>query len=299
MRKYLLVNALIILALNTSAQVHKRFYNKNDNVTKDSTKAVSYSLFQRQPDSTWSYVKIDKRTNIPIERGSYLDEDLTIPEGKFVYYQTIIEQKRIDDHHSSIDTVFRAKQTGVFINGQKEGIWISYFTNGQKQFIRTFENNELNGLSEEYLDNGMLFSRSNYIKGLREGDSYIFRADSSVFSYSRFWHGSQIEFKNYNEDRMYNAYPDFNFEYYVFKYLRKSGIPPSRGHVIIGFIVTEDGKLSNLEVQMGVSPELDKAIIEAFNNSPAWVPAKFNKKIVKQKWSLAFEYDTTKEMTVL
>jgi len=296
-RRYLLFVALILLTLNASAQVRKRFYNKDNKVIKDSTKAVSYSLFQKGSDSTWSYVKIDTRTNIPIERGTYLDEDLTIPEGKFVYYQTIIEQKRIDDHHSSIDTIFRVKETGVFINGLKEGVWVSYFVNGQKHFLRTFENNQLNGLFEEYTDSGWLFTRSNYIKGLREGDSYIFKADSSVQIYSRFWHGSQIELKNYNQDQVYNAYPGFNFEYHVYKYLKKSGIPPAHGNVLVGFIVSESGMLTDLQVQMGVSPEVDQAIIEAFKNSPAWVPATVNKKRVKQKRTLAFQYDTTKEMT--
>jgi hypothetical protein len=296
MRRFLIFILLNVAILDASAQVHKKFFNKDGKETKDSTKAVSYMLYRKEgQDSLWSAVILDMH-NFPIMKGVYLDDDLTIPYGKFVYYQGVLDQKKIDDHHSSIDTVIKVRRTGFYINGRKEGVWIDYFPNGAKQAIRIFENNQLNGLFEEYDDQGKIFSRSNYINGVREGDAFIFRSDSSVQSYNKFWHGTSIDSKEYSEkDQMYNAYPGFDFKYHIYKYLKKLGLPPAHGNVIIAFTIGADGKLANPEIKMGVDPVLDEAIIEALNSSPAWVPAKLNKKRIEQKLTLGFEYDTPKE----
>jgi TonB family protein len=287
---------LLTISLGSFAQVHKIFLNKNGKVTKDSAKAFEYILCQKEgADSLWSYVKLDRR-GIPIEKGTYLDEELTIPNGKFVYYQTIIEQKKIDEHHSSIDTIIGIKQTGFYENGLKEGYWVSYFPNGQKQSIKPFANNQLNGLVEEYDDEGKIFSRSNYINGLREGDCYIFKSDSSIQSCTNFWHGNVVKTKDYAEnEKMYNAYPGFNFEYHIYRYLKKLGLPTAHGFVMISFYISADGRLSNPKVLMGVNPALDEAITEAVKNSPTWVPAKLNKRPIDQSMTFTFEYDSTKQ----
>jgi len=113
MKKIILIGwVLITIAFGAMAQVHKKFFNKNGKETKDSTKAVAYLLYQKEgPDSLWSTVKLDMR-GIPIEKGLYLDDDLTIRHGKFVYYQIALNQNKIDDHHSSIDTLIKVKETG-------------------------------------------------------------------------------------------------------------------------------------------------------------------------------------------
>jgi len=295
MKPLLLYLVLFFGIKNADAQINKKFYNKNGKETKDSTKAVAYLLYQKtDQDSVWSAVMLDMHRR-PIFKGSYLDEELTIPVGKFVTYQNVVHQHKVSEHQSSLDTVIAVKQTGYYINGLKEGIWITYFPNGNKQSIKTFENNELNGLFEEYDDNEIIFSRCNYIKGLREGDSYIFRADSSVASYNKFWHGNSIESKEYDaKEQFYHAYPGFNFNYHVLKYLKKTGLPPAHGNVVVAFTVTAEGKLTKPEVQMGVNPMLDEAVVEAINNSPSWVCARLNNKRVDQKISLAFSYDTFK-----
>ena len=94
-KRLLFVSFLIIFYVSASAQLHKKFFNKNGKPTKDSTRAVSYMLCRKEgADSLWSVVLLDMQ-NIPIYKGTYLDDDFIIPYGKFVYYQPIIKQRKV------------------------------------------------------------------------------------------------------------------------------------------------------------------------------------------------------------
>ena len=295
MKRFLIFVLLIAAIVDASAQVHKKFFNKNGKETKDSTKAVSYMLYRKEgADSLWSVVMLDRR-NFPIMRGVYLDDDLTIPYGKFVYYQQVLEQSKVDDHHSTVDTTFKVKETGFFINGLKEGIWMDYYPNGAIKAYVSYENNVLNGVYELYDDNGKLYSRGNYIKGLKEGDWNVFQTDSSVMEHRLYVHGWPSIVEQFDEkDQMYNAYPGFNFEYHIYKLLKKLGLPAAHGNVVVSFTITKDGELIKPALNMGVNPILDEAIIEAIKNSPKWVPARLKNKKIEQKLTLAFEYDSAK-----
>src|ERR1700761_7831266 len=188
-KKMLLIAGLLVTSLNSMAQQQKRFFDKNNKVIKDSAKAVSFIVCQKsEQDAIWTLIQYDMN-HVPKLRGSFLDAELTIPHGKFVYYKQGTKQTKIDEHHSKIDTILYIVQTGVYLNGLKEGVWVLYNVNGNKASLKTYEAGKLNGLYEEYSFNGATLSRSMYIDDVREGDSYIFRSDSSIGRYIKFWHG--------------------------------------------------------------------------------------------------------------
>jgi len=113
---------------------------------------------------------------------------------------------------------------------------------------------------------------------------------------AKFTHNFNYETKEFgNNDQMYGAAPPFNFEHYIYKYLKKLGLPPAHGCVIIAFTITSDGHLIDPQVNMGVNPVLDQAIIEALKSCPKWEPARLNKKRIDQKIKLGFEYDNVNE----
>lgn len=56
------------------------------------------------------------------------------------------------------------------------------------------------------------------------------------------------------------------------------------GRVNVGFIVNEDGSLSDVKVIRSISPELDKEAIRVVKSMPKWNPAKQNGKVVKMKY---------------
>ena len=287
-----LVAAFVLTTINLFSQVHKRFLDDNYSYIKDSIKARHYILYQKQEDSSYSAVMLNMR-NIPEFEGTYKDEELYVRHGKFTFYRIVLNQQKVNEHSSTIDSLIKIDHKGFYLNGLKEGIWIDYDLRGNKKYMATYENNQRNGPFEEYYDNGRIYSRRNYINGSIEGDSYIFRPDSSIQEYTKYWHNRIIDSKEYGvQDLFYNAEPGYNFSLNIFNYLKKQGLSASHGSVVVTFTIKADGKLSNPKLNMGVNPNLDKAIIEAVLNSPRWVPAQRNKKKVEQEITLALNYDT-------
>jgi len=293
--KFFFSIVVFLFACNAYAQIHKTFIDGGGWPIKDSTKADGYILYQvllTETDSIWSVVKFDMH-NVPVLKGSYLDAQFSKPYGKFTYYQKVVRQKKIDADHSSIDTLIEMQRTGVYNNLQRQGAWMDYYADGTKHILTTFENGELNGLYEEYNSDGSLLKRGNYIKNLKEGDWYVFRSDSTLETYYKFKHGYPISTTEYHENEIvYSAYADFDFNRHITRYLKKAGLPPMKGDVVVTFTVDENGKVSKAETAMGIDPILDKAIIEAVNQSPKWVPAKRNGKRVEQKVSYAISYNS-------
>jgi hypothetical protein len=292
MKRLLLIVILFCVCITVFGQVQKRFLDKNDKYITDSVKAKAYILYQKENDSLYSAVELDMR-NTPIFKGAFSDESLTIPQGKFVYYEPVEIQKKVDEHHVTLDTSFTIIKSGYFDNGLKQGIWVEYDIMGVKKSITNYQDGKKNGALEYFYVDGKLKSTINYIDDLREGDSFIFRQDSSIEVNVYYMHNKIVYFDNYGiEKPFYRAYPGFNFENYLNEYLQKLNLPYSKGHVLIGFVIAADGKVMKPELNMGINPVLDKAIIDALTNSPNWHAAKKNKERVDQKITLAIQYTT-------
>lgn len=289
MRRLILFISLLILNVSSFSQTYKVFYNKNGHITKDSTKAWR-TMIATKMDSMWSMSLFNQKGYLMTE-GSFLDSSLTVANGIFVQYEIVTDQKSIDKDHSSIDTLMAKTLIGYYVNNSKEGIWRAYYINGKKRFTEAYQNNVLNGGYKEYYDNGNPYVTGNYVDGQKEGEWFVFNADSTIQTQSSYKHGFQYDFKNFNaNERYFIAYPGYNFIYYVQKYLRKKNAPAARGQVVIDFIIAADGTITKPVLGIGLDPLLDKLIIEAISESPKWVPARKNGKHVEEKLSVLFSY---------
>jgi TonB family protein len=83
------------------------------------------------------------------------------------------------------------------------------------------------------------------------------------------------------------------FREYVTKNLRypeiasKNGI---QGRVFVSFIVEIDGKVSNVKVERGVDPSLDKEAIRVVESSPKWIPGKQRGETVRVQFNLPITF---------
>lgn len=68
---------------------------------------------------------------------------------------------------------------------------------------------------------------------------------------------------------------------------RKKGI---EGRVFLKFIVNEDGRISNVEVQRGIGGGCDEAAVNVLRDAPNFIPAKFKGEPVKSWMSLAINF---------
>ena len=64
---------------------------------------------------------------------------------------------------------------------------------------------------------------------------------------------------------------------------RKDGV---EGRVVVSFIVNEQGAVTELKVEKGLTPECDEAALNVVRNMPNWIPAIHHGKPVKVKFRL-------------
>ena len=60
-------------------------------------------------------------------------------------------------------------ENGKFLDGKKNGLWKSYWDNGQLRFLRSYKNGIDHGSFEDYWVNGQLTWKHFYKNGLSEG----------------------------------------------------------------------------------------------------------------------------------
>jgi len=58
---------------------------------------------------------------------------------------------------------------------------------------------------------------------------------------------------------------------------------PENTKIEIAFLVTSEGKIQNIQILKGISPETDKEVINLIENSPDWTPAIQNGKNMDYK----------------
>lgn len=92
--------------------------------------------------------------------------------------------------------------------------------------------------------------------------------------------------------------PKLFLEKWVYHYLRypqeavKNGI---QGKVLVGFIIDEKGKVTNVHVLKGVDPLLDDEAVRVISASPAWKPGIVSGKKVKSEMTLYVEFRLEKK----
>ena len=91
-----------------------------------------------------------------------------------------------------------------------------------------------------------------------------------------------------------NSYdPKVFLEQWVYKYLKypdeavNNGI---QGQVLVGFVIDEKGKITDVQVLKGVDELLDQEAVRVISASPTWKPGTLNGKKIKASMSLYVEF---------
>lgn len=76
---------------------------------------------------------------------------------------------------------------------------------------------------------------------------------------------------------------------YLRKSLRDSEIVQNatvKGRVFANFIVSEDGRIEDVNLLKGLAPALDAEVIRIIQNMPAWIPGKQNSRAVACRYNI-------------
>lgn len=159
-------------------------YFLGDKIISDPKFATFYGVFGKLSSSNTYALKVYDIYNNLVKTGTYKDETLKIPHGKFSYYAFI------DIFNEWHGTEFSVKKTdrflseqGKFDNGNRHGIWLTFYPDGK------------------------VMSIINYINGYKHGEFSLFDKD-----------GNTLIFGNYKLDvkeNVWNYYKEGFTETYV------------------------------------------------------------------------------------
>ena len=83
--------------------------------------------------------------------------------------------------------------------------------------------------------------------------------------------------------------------YQYLKYPESAVIQGVQGKVMVDFVIEKDGKVSNIRVVKGVSPELDAEAVKVVSASPKWRPGKVNGEKVRTSLTIPVEFKLEKK----
>lgn len=185
-KKIVFIFSLILsLAFGLKAQVKTIFY-LDDKVIRDSTLvsafSTSYAVYGKlSNDTLYTYKRYDILNNLMVT-GSFQDEALTIPHGKFTFYSDV------ETFNNTHNTTFPLTDKNIFIseegryeNGLSVGRWNGYYPNGKILGTLNFENGLKQGEFVGYDKNGKVETLGSYKDDKREGEWLLKKGKKKVF----------------------------------------------------------------------------------------------------------------------
>lgn len=280
--------------------------------TLDSIRNNSRTVVEKlASNSAWIVHQYDAQDSI-MTIGTFQDEKLTIPAGRFKYYHYTSPYLQITyDYttHKTDSVIVPAKnflsKVGYYINGEKTGIWTTYNDSKEKVFVETFEHDKLNGVYESY-NGGTVSIKGNFVNDMREGEWYILSGKGDTMQTDIYKKDKLVKTISANKDIKYKhvteARPKYDFIRYLNVQLSKKGISQSgTKNSLYSFAIDTTGQVINPSVitrniiNAGVNFEVDKAIIDAILSAPLWIPGERDKQKIMVKIAVQLNIEFNKK----
>jgi len=184
----------------------------------------------------------------PQMTGLYVDDSQHIRKGEFKWYSKEGKVNHtcnfVNNKEEGTETFYdddgSVEITGTYKQGQKDGQWMAYYPGG-KLSAKAIYTNDKQTSAEFFLEDG----RPN--------------KTATVFMKNAEFPGGAPGFLRFLNENL--KYP-------------KSAIKKDiQGTVIVLFMVTKDGKVTDLEVVQSVDKRLDEEAIRVIRKAPRWEPA--------------------------
>ena len=157
-------------SLTSSAQVKSILLDNKDQIVTDTAMAVAQAVFGKiEGDTVYSFKKFDL-DGVLLTSGSFKDDSLHIPHGKFVYYDWV----NAGDMYAAENYLIDGKEryimvSGSFNNGLRFGKWLSFYQNGTVKEVALYAAGTLNGVYQRYTTAGKVDVSGTYISGKKTG----------------------------------------------------------------------------------------------------------------------------------
>lgn len=170
MKRIIICFFFLFAGLNTYSQVKSILLDRKDQVTQDSTLAASYAVFGKiSGDSVYTFKKFDFE-GVLLASGTFKDDSLQIPHGKFTYYAWITPENNTITYGYDIKGKERyISLTGSFIDGKLSGRWISFYPEGSMKQVVTYYQGIMHGAFQAFDHKGKVLASGLYISGKKNG----------------------------------------------------------------------------------------------------------------------------------
>lgn len=168
-----------------------------------------------------------------------------------------------------------------------------YFKSGnikRNLYYSDYANYERDGNQKEWFESGQLLLDMNYDHGKKHGELLTYWEDGKSKRIDFYENDSLISGQCFDADG--NEIPHFPFlitpefpggiqelmNYLVrhTRYPRKSRNKGIQGTVILLFVITDEGMVSNVKIIQNLSEELDEEAMRVVRNMPRWTPGKID-----------------------
>ena len=170
MKRITLCFFLLIAGLSSYSQVKSILLDNKDQITKDSTLAITYAVYGKLTgDSLYTFKKFNF-DGILLTSGSFRDDKLQVPEGKFVYYAWITPDNNNVNYSTEINGRERfIELTGIFHNGLRVGRWLSNYPDGKLKQVVTFSQGVAHGAFQYFDEDGKIKEQGLFRAGKKNG----------------------------------------------------------------------------------------------------------------------------------
>lgn len=253
-------------------------------VAKEKAK-ITFKAFQSDTAS-WTFLQYNAK-NLLEQKETYADSLLTIKHGQYVTY-----------------SFGKPSLKGRFINNMKHGNFISYDTAGTVEevslyYLDTLKTNVIyfknGGKREEkkYAEKNKIAERLVFYENGNLAIKQIFSPDNMVIEGTYLdIDGNAVKLTQIESPPTFAGGIQRFYEYIArnLKYPLDAAKSRIQGSVMVSFIITETGEVTNVKVIKSVDPMLDREAINIVKSSPKWIPAKLFGKNVKVSYSIPIKF---------
>lgn len=266
-----------------SQSKHVIYLKPDGSKTTNADSANSYIMYEPVANDSLWFMQQFSMDHIIMTSGYYADDAMSVPHGKFTYYQYYNGGGRIsyDFERRKYDTtIFKASnyvsKTGYYVNGKRNGKWQIYNENGTLYEICFYRDDVISGPDRYYADDGKQVLEEGFMKDNRkDGDWKYYSPKGTLLGTMNFYKGQRQGIRSKLNSKalsVKNGMPDYDLTSYVAGALRNRKFKSYRDcSLTYALHINKDGTLSHPEsVRSGCSIELDVAVGEILMNAPAW-----------------------------
>lgn len=208
--------------------------------------------------------------------------------GNKIYLDSRMDVVKNAKHAAYYQTVESAGDKGFHVK--------AYFMSGELKMDGYYKDEAAtvpNGIFTYYYKNGKKESTGNFSNGMKTGVWQRFNPDGSK--------KAEKVYKDFYDVVVYedaDVMPSFpGGQSALATYLQKHIIYPEtakkagkEGTVVLQFVVDRQGKLSEVSISQGVTPELNTEAMRVVSEMPNWIPGKRGNNTVKVKMQLPIKF---------